>query len=359
MLVLVVREPVAPSTPAPESTPITALGSMGRMMGSISQMQGVTYQMGEAGQYLMATQMEQLRRMVEAVLAQWGLAAPVASAPPPAAGGEAPVDEGPTGEVESGPVAGIPEAVPDQELQEELEGYLQSRPGSYGAALRDLDTGQIVLINANSEFPAASTYKLLVMYRVYQYIETGLLDPNQSLTITQGDAVEGEPGGGFYPGETVSVVDALEAMITVSSNTSAYALTRLVGGWDPVSIAADELGMSHTSLRGDGFWTTPADMLKFLEELAQGRLVSPEASRQMIELLELQTLNAGIPSLLPAGAVAAHKTGELDWVTNDVGIVYGPGGRFIICVLSQGTLKDAANEVVGHVALRAYQRYAQ
>lgn len=357
----------SPATEVPEAGSITVppgaiLGYMGRMTGQNSQAQDITLPAGEAERQRMLAQIGQMQEAIAAILAQWGLVAPMAPALAAGSGGgpsQKDADAGARSEPEIATIARLPDLVADAELQSELEEYLRSRQGTYGVALRNLDTGQTVLINADSEFSSASTYKVLVMYRVYQYIEGGLLDASRLLTITQWDAVEGEPDNGVFPGETISVADALEAMITVSSNTSAYALTRLVGGWQSISIAANELGMSQTGLQADGFRTTPADMLRFFEMLSQGQLVSANVSHSMMELLARQTVNDAIPSLLPDEAIVAHKTGELPGVRNDAGIVYGPGGRYIICMLSERANEDEAIESIAHVSLRAYQRYAQ
>jgi len=239
-----------------------------------------------------------------------------------------------------------------------IEDYLRGRSGVYGVTLENLDTGQTVLINEDLQFLAASTYKVLVMYKAYEAMETGVLSGDDLLTVTESDTEEEEPYGGFYPGERVPVADALEAMVTASDNAAAYALTRVLGGWGVIEAAAEELGMSKTRLEDGYFWTTPADMQTFFAALAESRLVSAEASHQMVDLLRRQRLNDEIPALLPADAEVAHKTGKLPGVTNDAGIVYGPGGAYIICVFSQSEDEDEAASTIAQVALLAYARYA-
>ncbi|MHB1417755.1 MAG: serine hydrolase [Chloroflexota bacterium] len=253
-----------------------------------------------------------------------------------------------------------PAAVVDGEFQTELAEYLDGRFGMYGLALRDLTTGRTVLVNAEETFLSASTYKLLIMYDIYNRLEEGTLGLGDTLTVTGEDVVEDEPDDGLYPGEEVTVGEALEAMITISSNYATYTLLPLTGGWDGIAADASELGMAQSARMDDGyFWTSPADMLTFLEALSEGRLVSPEASAQMLDLLLGQQINDRIPALLPEAAVVAHKTGELTGVRNDVGIVEGPGGRFVICVYSQEADEEEATAVIAEVARRAYERYAQ
>ena len=220
------------------------------------------------------------------------------------------------------------------ELQAELDAYMSGLDGTYGVSVVSLSDGSGVFVNDETLFPAASMYKLLVMYRAFQAIDGGYLSPDDTLTIRAGGF-----GGGadaiFAPGDAVSVMYALDAMITQSSNAAAWALTRSVGGWGVVASAAGELGMNSTYLSGADFFSTPNDMAHFFRQLAQRSLVSPSASEQMIDLLLAQASDDRLPALLPAGAQVAHKTGELPGVRNDGGIVRGTGGRYVIVVMSK------------------------
>ena len=235
-----------------------------------------------------------------------------------------------------------PPPVAAQTLQGELQGYVAGLDGTYGVAVLSLDDGSAAFVNADSVFPTASMYKLLVMYRVFQQMEAGELSPYDTITITYADMYESEPDGGLWPGDTLTVAEALESMITVSSNSAAFALVRTVGGWSQIVSAAEELGMYDTTASGGEFWSTPIDMLTFFELLASRSLVSPGASEQMIDLLLAQQTNDRIPALLPESVQVAHKTGELPGVRNDGGIVRGPGGRYIIVLMSRWANPDEA-----------------
>ena len=78
----------------------------------------------------------------------------------------------------------------------------------------------------------------------------------------------------------------------------------------------------------------------------------------MIKLMAQQRVNDRIPRLLPPGAVVAHKTGNLPGVVNDVGIVYGPSGPFVVAVLFDRASDEAeAARAVADIALIAYRRF--
>jgi beta-lactamase class A len=68
-----------------------------------------------------------------------------------------------------------------------------------------------------------------------------------------------------------------------------------------------------------------------------------------------QTIKTKIPMLLPNDVVLANKTGELDTVENDVGIVFTPSGDIAIAVLTNN-VKDAGKtrEAIGKLTNEAY-----
>ncbi len=251
-----------------------------------------------------------------------------------------------------------PALADDATLEGSIESYLSGLSASYGVAAVNLNDGRAAFVNADTEFPTASMYKVLVMYRVFEAIDQGSLSMDDTLTIQDRDVIQ-EDSMGLSPGDTVTVAGALNDMITVSSNTSAFALTRAVGGWGVVASAAGELGMPSTYLDGQDFWSTPNDMAHFFRLLANRSLASSWASQQMIDLLLQQTANDRLPALLPGGVEVAHKTGELEGVRNDGGIVHGAGGRYVIVVMSQSGDPDEEIEAAARISQMVYGYYGE
>ncbi|HEX5416052.1 MAG TPA: serine hydrolase [Chloroflexota bacterium] len=219
-------------------------------------------------------------------------------------------------------------------LQSSLEQYLAGKNADYGVYVLDLDDSSRVDINGEDSFPTASMYKLLVLYRVAQAIDRGALSPDQTITITDDDLDPANPEIAYSAGDTPTVADALDQMITVSDNGAAFALTRAVGGWSWVASAAPELGMDNTVFTDD-FYSTPQDFAHFFRLLANRQLVSPAATDLMISLLENQTVDDRIPALLPGDTWVAHKTGELPEVRNDGGIVRCASQSYVVVMMSK------------------------
>jgi beta-lactamase class A len=76
-----------------------------------------------------------------------------------------------------------------------------------------------------------------------------------------------------------------------------------------------------------------------------------------LTLLKAQKLNNKLPKELPKNTVIAHKTGELDMVSHDAGIVYAQNGNYIIVVMSETSLPVAANERIADISKGVYEYF--
>lgn len=97
---------------------------------------------------------------------------------------------------------------------------------------------------------------------------------------------------------------------------------------------------------------TPAAMTALLAGLADGRLLSRDATRHLLEVMDQTTtfpdrLKAG----LPPGWTIGHKTGTgLDWqgvnaATNDVGLLHAPdGGTLAVAAFISGSRRSAQDQ---------------
>jgi hypothetical protein len=73
-------------------------------------------------------------------------------------------------------------------------------------------------------------------------------------------------------------------------------------------------------------------MVKLLEMLEKGEVVSKDASAEMIGILKHQQLKDGIGRGLPDAIASASKSGALDALRSDVGIIYSPRGRIAMAI---------------------------
>src|SRR5260370_25693084 len=91
--------------------------------------------------------------------------------------------------------------------------------------------------------------------------------------------------------------------------------------------------------------TTARALLQLLTAIAQGKAVDADSSRQMVEILQQQKFNEGIPSGLPPATPVAHKTGDITKIHHDAAIVYATK-PFDLVILARGLEPEKENYVL-------------
>jgi beta-lactamase class A len=243
-------------------------------------------------------------------------------------------------------------------------------------ALRDLATGDSLLIGAHTVMHAASTMKVPVMLELFRRIDAGELAPGQPVavvnefrSIADGSSYSLSPADDsdreIYQriGEELPLVELMERMIVRSSNLATNILIALA---EPERIARsmERLNASDVRVlrgvedgaafrRGMNNTTTAYGMMKVMEALATGSLVSERSAREMIRILEGQEFQETIPAGLPAGTRVGNKTGWITGINHDAAIVL-PEGRepYVLVILTRGFHDRAAARATGSAISR-------
>ena len=221
-----------------------------------------------------------------------------------------------------------PKIIEKDELNDLISRELSKFDGTWALAIRDLKNGKTYLHNSNAQIASASIYKLAVMWATYQAIEDGRL-------------IE------------TDIQNQLSAMITISDNDSAIYLAETLGWADIEKLMADE-NLSGFKLNDSTPQTTAKSTLDLLERIYANTAVSQEASLKMKELLFAQTVNDRIPKYLPKSAKVAHKTGELDFLRHDAGIVIGKNSHYIFVLLTETPVPEEASENIAQLSKKIY-----
>jgi len=188
--------------------------------------------------------------------------------------------------------------------------------------------------NADRFVIAASLYKLAVLAEAERQVDLGFRSYTDRFVIDPEDITD--DGSNFFPGDELTLDEALEAMVTVSENGTAMHLWRTLGP-EQISktLQANDIPGFHVALdTGEDHLVTARGVATLLKRLIKRQLVSPAASDRMIARLARQKINDRLPVQLPAGTVVAHKTGNLPGRVHDAGIVYTPRGPRVIVALT-------------------------
>lgn len=206
--------------------------------------------------------------------------------------------------------------------------------GSWAVVIRDLKTAKTYSYNENGVIPAASLYKLAVMWAVFDAIGNGQLN-------------ESDPAG------NTTVEEALRLMITISDNDAATALSEKLG-WVNITELMQKEGLTGFNLSTENPTTTAKATLDLLERIARNTAVSSKSSSEMKNLLFAQKINDRIPKYLPDDIKVGHKTGELDNLRHDAGIVLGKRGHYIFVFLSDTPRPEDASETIAQLSKKIY-----
>ena len=235
-----------------------------------------------------------------------------------------------------------------------LDALVAAFPGRTGVWIADRgSTTPLYSHDANTNVTTASLYKLGVLMEAERRVDSGQLRYRDMITIGEDDVTE--EGSGYEVGAVLSVDDALEAMITMSDNGAALALWHLFGG-DTIDATLARAGMPDFHVTFDSAGNTvatPRAVGTFFGLLARKELVSAAASERMIARLQRQTINDRLPAALPKQTVVAHKTGNLEGLIHDAGIIFTPRGERIVVVMTWDAY-EGANAFIAEIAQIVY-----
>lgn len=253
-----------------------------------------------------------------------------------------------------------------QPLADTLRARFAGFPGTVSLYAKNLDTGAAVGIRESEPVRTASTIKLPILCAVFDAVARGRAQWTEPLTVTAAEKVSGTGiiASEISDGVQLPLRDVAHLMIVLSDNTATnMILTRFTA--DTVNAYLDTIGIRSTralrKIRGDAGglasaagWSaagklpenqkygigvsTPRDMVAILEKLERGEIVSPEASREILAILDRCQDSTGIRRRM-GNLPVANKTGALDALRSDVGIVYSQRGRVAMAITVEGIPK--------------------
>lgn len=238
-----------------------------------------------------------------------------------------------------------------QSLDDKIQAALSGFEGKAWIFAKNLDTGKEFSFRGDEPTRTASTIKLAVMAEAFHQVAEGKLHWNDEIVLTK----ERKVGGSgilfeFSDNTKVDLKTAMHLMIVVSDNTATNLMIDTVGA-DNVNVFMESLGLpgikSMRKIGGGGDSkaglepqnklfglgrSTPREMVKLVEMMERGTLVSKDASAEMIEILKRQQYKDGIGRRLPDTIPSASKSGALDRLRSDVGIIYTRRGRIAMAI---------------------------
>lgn len=242
-----------------------------------------------------------------------------------------------------------------EKLANEIEEILSLSDGTWGVVVTDLDRNERWEWNADELFYAASVIKVPIMAAVFEAERDGELSLDEFVALNREDFVGGSGViQHFTPGTKLTIRDIVLLMIIQSDNTATNMMIDRVGVVK-IQEAMKAAGMEKSTFfnklmisaegRKHFNMLNANDVANLLVGLANGEVVSPEASAEMIEIMKKQQILDCLPEKFPSPYADtydddnawefANKTGWVPGLRHDAGILYTNGRRVVISAFSK------------------------
>ena len=245
--------------------------------------------------------------------------------------------------------------------------------GVVGYAIVDLTTGDRIGHLERETFPTASAIKLAIVYELFKQAEEGKVRLEETVTLDRRQAVGGTGVLVEMGTPTLSIRDYAVLMVTLSDNTATNVLIDRLG-MDKITARMQGLGLNGTKLRrhmmdtaaarrGDENVSTPDELVRLLQAMS-GPMSGPANTGhyQMDDAIELlkkpkeNRLRRG----LPEGVASADKSGELEGVRVDAGIVFAKNRPYVLCVMTTFLRDEAEGErAIESISRIAYEYFSR
>ncbi|MBA3513153.1 MAG: serine hydrolase [Pyrinomonadaceae bacterium] len=238
------------------------------------------------------------------------------------------------------------EATLDKRVRTEVAQF----KGKVSLFAKNLDTGAVYTLGGDDRVPTASTIKVAIMVEAFGRVAEGKAKWSDDLVLTKEKKVG---GAGILPeltdGLRLTLRDGVTLMMVLSDNTATNLVIDVLTA-DAVNARMESLGLKETRLMRRVFGggesvegrkeenkrfglgrTTPREMVTLMEKLERAEIFSRGASKEMLELMKREQGTNGIwrgQWRVPK----ATKSGALDALRSNVGVIYHSRGRIAMAV---------------------------
>lgn len=262
-------------------------------------------------------------------------------------------------------------AITDEKVQlldQEFRKIVSPVADKVGIYFIDLESGRELSINGERKSPGASIVKVPIMAAAFHLAESGSLEMSKIIKLRKEDKLGGSGVLQWMkPGKEYTIRNLIRMMIVLSDNTATRLIVR------QMSLAAINDYMLSLGLIGTRIvdatmlneppkealnLTTAADMAHLIALIKRPGTFTAEAREEMLSHMQNQRYRWGIWRGVPKGILVADKTGNVQGVLNDAGIVYSPAGNYIISILTSGFMyKKDARRIINKISDATYQIY--
>lgn len=236
----------------------------------------------------------------------------------------------------------------DQKLTARIQQLISGFNGDIGVYVKNLKTGKIVAINADTVFPTASMVKVPILLGIMDKLRTKELTYHQELIYKDSLLYAGADILGSYKNnEKVELSKVLMLMLTTSDNTASLWLQSLAGTGTRINRILDSLGFVHTRVNSrtpgrEGNrtiygWgqTTPREMATLLERIYKKEIFNDSSCIAMMRMLGRNYWDEEGLSQIPPSIEVFSKNGAVNASRSEVMLVNAPHRPYVFCIITK------------------------
>ena len=202
----------------------------------------------------------------------------------------------------------------------------------------------------SQKWRSASMIKMFILAAAMDKVSKGTLDLDE-ITILNADDKVGGAGilVGYPSGYEISIRQILKLMITESDNTATNIIIDRIGmqninnyikinGYDDTVLQRKMMDMSAIN-EGIENYSSVTDLGKIFTKIYHHRCVNYECDEIMLDFLKAQTDRDCFPAALP-DKIIAHKTGALNGLYDDGGIIYNDDSDTILVIMTEDFVSE-------------------
>ena len=242
-----------------------------------------------------------------------------------------------------------------------------SRPATaqIGLSVYHFGSSQALSMSGDLDFASASTIKILILAALARGFDDGRFSPDEKVAVRQDLKLEGSGALNWLEtGLKLSLRDPAWLMTAISDNTASNICIEMVG-IEKINELGDEIGVGKTHL-GRMFMganappgpprnrATADGLVAILRAIENDSVASPGKCAWIRSCLDDQQHVDRLPRHLPEGIAYRGKTGTIEGIAHDCGVLSGPGGKIAVAVLTEGFENPYdADRLIGRVGTAA------
>jgi beta-lactamase class A len=255
----------------------------------------------------------------------------------------------------------------------EIRDYIKTIPNEYKVLVEVKNNSgkKIFSQNENEKVASASTIKVPIMMCVMELVHQNKMNLADKYLLKNEDKLDGSQLSNAGIGKEFTILQLIEYMIIYSDNTATNILIKQLGRKD-INLQIKKWGFTETTLNrimldfvaaknGRENFITCHEANKMLEMIYKNQVANKKLCNEMLNILKRNDDRETIPNKIPKEIEIAHKTGTLDWVRGDVGLVFTKKPFYISIFVKKenGANIDLkiAEKIIGDIAEIYYNLY--